>query len=168
MLTACSLVRSAPEQVILVRSSEIVATVFAGVFPSPPFCSHQVKLSPTWIESFLYVWLLSVCKSSFTAVFWLTSTAEARAATRNHPSLVTLISRLNVPLVEKAEDGKTVPVPPTGAAPSVPVSKEASRIVAVGSGLTVMVSAARLEMRPALSLMTYDACALPLKPAVGV
>src|SRR5829696_7466834 len=120
MLITCSLVRSAPEQVILVRSNEIVATVFAGVFPSPPFCSHQLKLSPTWIESFLYVWLPSVCKSSFTAVFWLTSAGEARAATRNHPSLVTLISRLNVPLVEKAEDCETVPIPPADPAPSVP------------------------------------------------
>src|SRR5947199_4123855 len=107
MLITCSLVRSAPEHVILVRSSEIVATVFAGVFPSPPFCSHQVKLSPTWIESFLYVWLPSVCKSSLTAVFWLTSTAGAKAATWNQPSLVTLISRLDVPLVEKAEDCET-------------------------------------------------------------
>src|ERR1044071_682861 len=119
MLIACSLVRSAPEQVILVRSSEIVATVFCGVFPSPPFCSHQVKLSPTWIESFLYVWSLSVCRSSLTAAFELTLTGEARAATRNHPSLVTVISRLDDPLVEKAEDCETVPVPPAGAAPSV-------------------------------------------------
>src|SRR6266508_2536845 len=153
MLMLCSLVRSAPEQVILVRSREIGATVFAGVFPSPPFCSHQVKLSPTWIESFLYVWLLSVCKSSFTAVFWLTSTGEARAATRNHPSPVTLISRLEVPLVEKAEDCETVPLPPIGAAPSVPVSKEASRIVAVGSGLTVTASEAAFDVRALLSLM---------------
>src|SRR5688572_6706559 len=167
MLIACSLVRSAPEQVILVRSSEIAATVFAGVFPSPPFCSHQVKLSPTWIDSFLYVWLPSVCRSSFTAVFWLTSTAEARSATWNHPSPVTLISRLNVPLVEKAEDCETVPVPPIGAAPSVPVSKEVSRIVAVGSGFTVTVSAAAFDVRPALSLMIYDTCALPVTPVVG-
>src|SRR4051794_17474862 len=94
--------------------------------------------------------------------------AGDKLATRNHPWPVTLISRLDVPLVAKAEDCETVPVPPAGAAPSVPVSYEASRIVAVGSGLTVTVSAAAFEVRPALSLITYDAWVLPLKPVVGV
>src|SRR6266508_2967226 len=157
MLTTCHLLRSAPEQVILVRSRLMVATVFCGVFPSPPFCSHQVHASPTWMESFRYVWLASVCRSSRIAVFWLTSTAEAlRSTTRNQPSPVTVTSMLDVPLVAKAEDCETVPVAGAnaGPAPCVPVSYEANRMAAPGSGFTVTCNWATFDRRALQSLIT--------------
>ena len=52
-----------------------------------------------------------------------------------------------MPSVANADDCESVPAPPPGAHPSVPVSNENSRIAAVGSGSTVIVIVAWFEDR---------------------
>src|SRR4051812_48736444 len=131
---------------------------------------HQASPAPVCTAIAAFVPALGLVRRSYFSADRPDRSTGSSKVTPNQPPSAAAIRSPWVPAVWKSAVCSTVPAlvcHGADAQPSTPSSKEASTAVPVGSGLTVTVTVATFDNRPAWSRTTYDATALPANPATG-